>query len=84
MQVRVSQEIGTLLDDAVAVSLRRGKYYVGVEHLYEAVLSSVLMLPVRFVDRHFDVLERARALVNSNAWAGVPPTAEGEPYYTPR
>ena len=40
VQVRVSPEVGALLDEAVAVSARRGTRYVGVQHLFEAVVSA--------------------------------------------
>ena len=45
MQVRVSPEVGALLDEAVAVSARRGTRYVGVQHLFEAVVSAQDALP---------------------------------------
>lgn len=84
MQVPVSQEVNALLDDATAISLRRGQMYVGVEHLYEAILIKSDLLPLGFLKAHSDHLRAASHEMTREAWKGHMPIAGPEVFYTPR
>lgn len=84
VQVRVSPEIGSLLDEAAAISVRLGKYYVGVEHLFEALVNSADLLPGPIRDEHLQALRQAAKQCQSEAWRGVAPDVQGQVYYTPR
>ena len=84
MQVPVSQEVNSLLDDATAISLRRGQMYVGVEHLFEAILIKSDLLPPGFMKRFGDQLRAASHEMTREAWKGQMPIAGPEVFYTPR
>lgn len=84
VQVSVSQELGHLLDAAAEISKQRGKYYVGVEHLFEAVVLTSDRLPGNIASKYGALLNKAVGACQAQGWKGVPPTVEGEVYYTPR
>lgn len=84
MQVSVSSEIGGLLDAAAEISKQRGKYFVGVEHLFEAVVQHANALPDPIIERYLNLLKQTVQRTHAEGWQGVPPTASGEVYYTPR
>lgn len=83
MQIHVSPEINSLLDDAATISIRRGKYFVGVEHLFEAVLEQSADLPKPFTDKYLRDLATVLQTVQRKEWKGASPTT-GEVFYTPR
>lgn len=84
MQVHVSPEIGTIIDEAAVLSARQGKYYVGIEHLFDAVLENAPLLPDKVADTHLPTLTKVAGSVRADAWKGQPPSADGEVFYTPR
>ncbi len=84
MQVRVSPEVGALLDEAVAISVRRAAQYVGVEHLFEAVLAMPEKLPEGLGESDVSSLHQAVERVYRDAWRGDLPTISSEIFYTPR
>ncbi len=84
MQVRVSPEVGALLDEAVAVSVRRASQYVGVEHLFEAVLAMPESLPEALSETDLSSFHQAVERVYRDAWRGDLPTIGSEIFYTPR
>ncbi len=84
MQVHVSPEINGLLDAAVGISVRHGHFFVGVEHLFEALLDASSLLPKAFTDRHMAALQTALREIRRDAWKGGPPSVGGEVFYTPR
>lgn len=83
MQVRVSPEINEVLDAAAELSTRRGRYYVGVEHVYEVLLDRSNLLPQKFVDAHQKTLHAALKGLSAESWQGAAPSP-GEIFYTPR
>ena len=83
MQVNVSPEIARLLDAAVAVSVRQKLYFVGVEHLFDALLELSSLLPRPISDRHLKTLQTVQREVSRRGWRGGSPT-DGEVFYTPR
>ena len=59
MQVPVSREINAILEGAAAASVRRGHYFVGVEHLFDLGRQQRLFFRLRrgdFPDGHDYVL----------------------------
>ncbi|MBM3289377.1 MAG: ATP-dependent Clp protease ATP-binding subunit, partial [Candidatus Hydrogenedentes bacterium] len=84
MQVPVSQEVNGILDDATAISLRRGQMYVGVEHLYEAILIKSDLLPLAFLKQYSDPLRAASHEMTREQFKGQMPVAGPEVFYTPR
>ncbi len=83
MQVRVSPAVGALMDAAVTISLRRNTGYVGVEHLFEAILSDSSPMPA-CVQPHIAALHQAAERAHRDAWRGTPPDTRGDMYYSPR
>ena len=83
MQVRVSQEINTLLDAAAEISVRKQHYFVGVEHVYDAILEASTLLPKTFVDRYTNELQSVSRELGRAQWQGGP-ASEGEVFYTAR
>lgn len=84
MQVSVSAEIGDLLDSAAEISKQRGKYFVGVEHLFDAIAQNSLRLPSAIDSKYSELLKKTSQVAQVESWQGVPPTVGGEVYYTPR
>lgn len=84
MQVPVSQEVNALLDDATSISLRRGQMYVGIEHVFEAILIKSDLLPLAFLKQHGDQLRAASHEMTREQWKGQMPIAGPEVFYTPR
>lgn len=84
MQIRVSPEVGNVLDDAATLSIRSGKYFVGVEHLFQAIVNNPSLLPKSTAQTHKAALEKTARVAASSAWTGEPPSVSGEVYYTPR
>lgn len=84
MQVPVSPEINELLDEATHLSVRRNQFYVGVDHLFEAILVKADLLPRRFRKHYHDSLKMASQEMSREAWRGRMPTFGSEVFYTPR
>lgn len=84
MQVRVSPTISKILDEAATLSVRRGRYYVGVEHLFETLVLGATHLPPSIPSEHVAVLQKVAKVVQGQDWGGVPPSVDGDVFYTPR
>ena len=84
MQVPVSPEINELLDDATQLSVRRGQFFVGVDHLFEAILVKVDLLPRSFRKQYHDTLRVTGQEMSRESWRGRMPTYGTEVFYTPR
>ncbi len=84
MQVSVSTELSSILDDAAALGARRGQPYVGVEHLFEITAGQTSLLPRSFVERHFRTLNIVIRELQREAWGGVLPPTGQDVFYTPR
>lgn len=84
MQVHVSPEINEVLDTAVGISVKRGQFFVGVEHLFEALLEQTALLPKAVVDNHLKALQTVLREMAREAWQGNAPSVRGEVFYTPR
>ncbi len=84
MQVPVSPEINELLDDATQLSVRRGQFFVGVDHLFEAILVKADLLPRAFRKQYLDALRGSCQEMTRESWRGRTPTYGSEVFYTPR
>ena len=84
MQVRVSPEVNALLDDATALSARRGQQYVGVEGLFEALLQNSEQLPGCVTPEYMKNLQIIAREMTTESWRGSLPVASSEVFYTPR
>jgi len=84
VQVPVSPEINELLDDATQLSVRRGQFFVGVDHLFEAILVKVDLLPLGFCKDYHDTLRVTSQEMSRETWRGRMSTYGTEVFYTPR
>lgn len=83
VEVHVSPEINSLLNTAVELSVRRHHFFVGVEHLFEAVVEHGGRLPQVFFANHGGTLQQALKAVVADGWRGGA-NGGGEIFYTPR
>ena len=84
MDVNVSREISDTLDAAATLSVQRGHFFVGVEHLFEALLNRPHQLPPSFIDTFADILRLTARRLQETQWRGAIPPTSGDVYYTPR
>ncbi len=85
MHVPVSPEINAMIDQAAEISIRRNQLYVGVDHLFEAILSQSSKLPRAFGDKHIQSLHKAARELAREQWpADAMVSVAGEVFYTPR
>lgn len=84
MQVKVSTEIGKLLDDSAAICCQRNHVFVGVDHLFDAIVASPELLPTAFAQRHLGDLQQVAREVGRQGWRGATNAMSGELFYTPR
>lgn len=84
VQLHVSPEINALLEKALAISVQQEVFFVGVEHLFSALLEESGGLPARIRDQHLNALFNAAREVNRSAWRGPLQAANGEIFHTPR
>ena len=84
MQVHVSPEVNSLLNAAVQISVRRSNLFVGVEHLFAAIIEAPELLPKAFADRYIPQFQRVAQLMGREAWKGGPPSGATDVFYTPR
>ncbi|MBP7431238.1 MAG: hypothetical protein KBC05_17530, partial [Candidatus Hydrogenedentes bacterium] len=84
IRVSVSQELNSLLDEAAALSARRRQHYVGVEHLFEALLEKGALLPGDFLAKHRGFLNQVLSDLLQHPWPGTVPAPLSELFFTPR
>jgi ATP-dependent Clp protease ATP-binding subunit ClpC len=85
MEFQVSPEARAVLDEAAILSMRRGKFYVGVEYILEALITRSHLLPAEFAEKHMHGLSAALGALRRAEWQGVSPVTDTtEVYYTPR
>jgi len=84
VQLTVSPEMAALLERATALSVGQGNFYVGVEHVFTALLENPEKLPRAVVDRYLNSLHAAAREVNRRGWRGAVPSVSGEIFYSPR
>lgn len=84
MKLHVSNAIAEVLESAAAISARHGHFFVGVEHLFGAVLESPERLPATFAATYLNGLYSVGREVTRTAWAGRLPTATSDTFHSPR
>ncbi len=84
MQIHVSSELNQVLERALAMSVNQGQFYVGVEHVFSAVLDDPDPLPPRVREKHLNRLYAVMREVNRTAWRGAHQGGTGEILHTPR
>lgn len=72
------------MDRAVQFSLRRGQHFIGVEHLFAAVLDLPETLPEAIRDKHLNSLFSVVREVQRTGWNGPMTSPNGEVFHTPR
>ena len=85
MQLQVSNEINVVLEKAAAISIRQQNFFVGVEHLYAALLDNPDALPTVIREQQLSLLFSVLREVQRMAWKKNIPLPQGEEiFYTPR
>ncbi|MBI2421817.1 MAG: ATP-dependent Clp protease ATP-binding subunit [Candidatus Hydrogenedentes bacterium] len=84
MQINVSPAVNSVVEQAVAISVRQGHFYVGVEHLFAALLDDSDVLPEDIRDLYLNAWFSALRECQRQPWSGAIPNASGEIFYTPR
>ena len=84
MQINVSPAINEVMEKAVNLSVRRGQFFVGIEHLYAALLDDQDQLPPKFREKYLNHLMTIHREIQKDAWEGNAPSENGEVYHTPR
>ncbi len=84
MQLHASPEIASLLEKALGICVRQGQFFVGVDHLFAALLDTPDALPEKVREQHLNALFAAAREMNRTPWKGSAPTTTGEIFHTPR
>ncbi len=84
MQIHVSEQINEVLDRALAISVNRGQFFVGVEHVFAALLEEPETLPKCIRKEFLDRLYTTMREVARTAWNGRTLATNGEIIHTPR
>jgi ATP-dependent Clp protease ATP-binding subunit ClpC len=84
VQIQVSAEINAVVERAVRNSVNQNQFFVGVEHLFNAVLSTPDDLPEAVTDTHLNSLFTVMREVNRTAWRAPVATVTGDIVHTPR
>ncbi len=84
MQLNVSPNIAEVLEKAAAISANQGNYFVGVCHVFAALLDSSDKLPECVRERHLSNLFSVQRETNRKLWRGHAAVPSGETFYTPR
>ena len=84
MQLSVSPDINRLIDEAALLATRLGSYYVGVEHLFQAISNTSLPLPRVVSDKYLSPMHTVCRELERSAWRGSMPMGVTEQFFTPR
>ena len=84
MQLNVSPKIAEVLERAAAISVNQGNYFVGVNHVFAALLDAPDVLPEGVRDRHMSNFFAVQRESNRKLWRGSASVPSGETFYTPR
>ncbi|MBI3119494.1 MAG: ATP-dependent Clp protease ATP-binding subunit, partial [Candidatus Hydrogenedentes bacterium] len=84
MNLNVSAEIADIVEQAVAASVQRSQFYVGVEHLFAAILDRADQLPEKVRQEWLNHLLTALREVNRLTWQAQVASASGDIVHTPR
>lgn len=84
MQLHASPEIASTLEKALGICVRQGQFFVGVDHVFTALLDNPDALPAKIRDQHMNALYAAAREMNRSVWKGSAPSTSGEIFHTPR
>jgi ATP-dependent Clp protease ATP-binding subunit ClpC len=84
VHLQVSEALAQLSQRAVAGSMHRGQYFIGVEHLFAAILDEPGRLPAQISDAYLPQLYTALREVSRTGWREPVPSVTGEVFHTPR
>lgn len=84
VQISVSAEINAVMERALGFSVQRGQSYIGVEHIYAAILEMPESLPNIIRDQHLNTLYAVMREVHRTAWQRPFQAGVGEVFHTPR
>ena len=70
MQLNVSPNIAEVLEKAAAISANQGNYFVGVNHVFAALLDSPDNLPESIRERQMSNLFSVQRETNRKLWGG--------------
>ncbi len=84
MQINVSPAINEVMEKALGMSVNQGQFFVGVEHLFAALLDDPDQLPPRFKDNYLNKLFTVHREMQRDLWEGNSPSEHGEVFHTPR
>jgi ATP-dependent Clp protease ATP-binding subunit ClpC len=83
VQFVASPLLAAVLEEAEQSSAEQRLGFIGVEHLFAALVDRADSLPKTFVDTYLETLRSAAGDIARSAW-GRPATASGERFHTPR
>jgi ATP-dependent Clp protease ATP-binding subunit ClpC len=84
VKLHVSNAIAEVLETAASISARHGHFYVGVEHVFTALLEHPDRLPKAFADTHLSGLFSVGREVTRTVWGGRLPVATSDTFHSPR
>jgi ATP-dependent Clp protease ATP-binding subunit ClpC len=84
VKLNVSAELAELSDKAAEMSVQQGQFYVGVEHLFAAILEDPDRLPAKLREHHLNTLFTMHREMLRTAWRGGINSPGGEVFHTPR
>ncbi|MBI1317806.1 MAG: AAA domain-containing protein [Candidatus Hydrogenedens sp.] len=84
LHIHVSSEIAAINETAARLSIQQNQYFVGVEHLFAALVDEPDRLPPAFRERYLDSLYAVQRELIKHAWRGQIPSDTGEVFHTPR
>ncbi|MCC6144185.1 MAG: ATP-dependent Clp protease ATP-binding subunit [Candidatus Hydrogenedentes bacterium] len=84
MKIHVSEEIASILEQALSRTVQQGLFFVGVEHVFAVLLEFHDKLPPAVSDRYLNSLYAVGREVARTAWQHPVPNTSGEIFHTPR
>ncbi len=84
MQLNVSPDIAEVLEKAAAISANQGNYFVGVNHVFAALLEFPEKLPESMREKQMSNFFAVQRETNRKIWKGTAAVPSGEIFYTPR
>jgi ATP-dependent Clp protease ATP-binding subunit ClpC len=84
VQLNVSPDIAEVLEKAAAISANQGIYFVGVNHVFAALLDMPDKMPESIREKHMSNLFAVQREANRKLWRGQAAVKSGEIFYTPR
>jgi len=84
VQLQVSPAVGRLLEKAGEASIHQGQLFVGLPHVFAAILEQPDALPQQVRERFLSELFAVLRELQRNRWKDTIPAPAGEIFHTPR